>query len=165
MTDAKKDARTPAADGVKLTSAATITLPASTAQDARDITAGKTAAPIPAGAKSGDWLDARMDADAARLAALPANRYSIQLMTAHSAEKSAIESFLRNASRELSPDRIMIYPAGTKDNPRVSVLFGNFVERADAIEEMQRLSSKLTKFRPYVRSVSAVREDIRSQGG
>ncbi len=165
MTDAKKDARTPAADGVKLTSAATITLPASTAQDARDITAGKTAAPIPAGAKSGDWLDARMDADAARLAALPANRYSIQLMTAHSAEKSAIEGFLRNASRELSPDRIMIYPAGTKDNPRVSVLFGNFVERADAIEEMQRLSSKLTKFRPYVRSVSAVREDIRSQGG
>ena len=160
-----KDAGPPAADGVKLTSAASISPSALPASDARDSVAGKTAAPIAAGVKPGDWLDTRMDADASRLAVLPANRYSIQLMTAHSGEKSAIESFLRSASRELSPARIMIYPAGTKDNPRVSVLYGNFVERADAIDEMQRLSSKLTKFRPYVRAMSAIREDIRSSGG
>ncbi len=160
-----KVAGSSAAEGVKLTSAATISSPAFATPGAPDSAAAKSASPAATIATSADWLDARMDADASRLAGLPANRYSIQLMTAHSAEKSAIESFLRNASRELNPDRIMIYPAGTKDNPRVSVLYGNFVERADAIDEMQRLSSKMTKFRPYVRAVSAIREDIRSPGG
>ena len=114
---------------------------------------------------SADWLQTRMDADATRLAGLPANRYSIQLMTADSREKSAIENFLRIASRELSPDRIMIFPSGSADNPRVSVLYGNFVERSDASEEMLRLPAKLSKFRPYLRTVGAIREDLRPRGG
>ena len=112
-----------------------------------------------------DWLDARMKADISRLGSLPPNRYSIQLMTADPREKSAIESFLRVASRELNADRIMVYPAGTRDNPRVSVLYGNYVERGDASEEMLRLPAKLTKFRPYVRSVGAIREDLRPLSG
>ncbi|MEO8100937.1 MAG: hypothetical protein ABI790_00325, partial [Betaproteobacteria bacterium] len=119
---------------------------------------------IDAAAATG-WLQARMDADVSRLGALPANRYSIQLMTADSREKSAIETFLRAASRELNADRIMVYPAGTRENPRVSVLYGNYVERADASEEMLRLPARLTKFRPYVRSVGAIREDLRPLGG
>ncbi len=132
-------------------SAAAITLPA----------AGKRASSEADKTSSTGWLDARMDADVLRLDGLPANRHSIQLMTADPQEKSAIENFLRVASQELNPDRIMVYPAGTSENPRVSVLYGNFVERADATEEMLRLSAKLTKFRPYVRSVSAIREDLR----
>ena len=116
-------------------------------------------------AVSPNWLDARMQADLSRLTGLPANRYSIQLMTADPREKSAIEDFLRAASRELNADRIMIYAAGTSENPRVSVLYGNFVERTDASEEMLRLPSWLTRFRPYVRSVGAIREDIRPRAG
>jgi septal ring-binding cell division protein DamX len=113
---------------------------------------------------SSGWLEARMDADFSRLSGMPANRHSIQLMTADPGEKAAIENFLRAASRELSQDRIMIYAAGTREKPRVSVLYGNFVERADATEEMLRLPSKLTRFRPYVRSVGAIREDLRPRG-
>ncbi|MBL0122253.1 MAG: AAA family ATPase [Betaproteobacteria bacterium] len=110
---------------------------------------------------SSDWLDARMDADVLRLAELPADRHSIQLMTAHPQEKSAIENFLRAASQELNPDRIMVYPAGTSENLRVSVLYGSFVKRAEATDEMLKLSARLAKFRPYVRSVGAIREDLR----
>ena len=111
------------------------------------------------------WLQVRMDADVSRISGLPTNRYSIQLMTADPREASAIESFLRTASRDLNADRIMVYPAGARDSPRVSVLYGSFAERADATEEMLRLPVKLTKFRPYVRSVGAIREDMRSGGG
>ncbi len=110
---------------------------------------------------SKDWLAARMEADVQRLQALPGDRYAIQLMTADQREKSAIESFLRVASKELNPDRIMVYPSGTNDNPKVSVLYSNFPERADANGELAQLSPKLTLFRPYVRSVSAIRDDIR----
>jgi type II secretory pathway predicted ATPase ExeA/septal ring-binding cell division protein DamX len=108
-----------------------------------------------------DWLGTRMAADVARLAALPADRYAIQLMTADQREKAAIESFLRAAAKELNPDKIMVYPSGTADNPRVSVLYGQFPERADATNEQTRLSPRLTQFRPYVRSIQAVRDDIR----
>ncbi len=115
-------------------------------------------------ASSLNWLQARMGADIARLGALPAHRYSIQLMTADPRESSGIEDYLRTASRELNPDRIMVYPTGTRDNPRVGVLYGSFNERVEATEEMVRLPVKLTRFRPYVRSVSAIREDMRSGG-
>ena len=126
---------------------------------------GKPAPPQAEAISSSGWLQTRMDADASRLGGFPANRYSIQLMTADPRETAAIESFLRAASRELNADRILVYPAGTRDNPRVSVLYGNYVERADASEEMLRLPAKLTKFRPYVRSVGAIREDLRPRGG
>lgn len=108
-----------------------------------------------------DWLEARMSADTARIRGLPINRYSIQLMMADARERQPIEVFLRQVSRELNADRIMVYPSGTSDNPRVSVLYGNFADRAEATDELARLPVRLTKFRPYARSVGAVMDDIR----
>ena len=109
-----------------------------------------------------DWLDKRMAADLIRLRALPAGQYAIQLLTADPREKAAIESFLRIASRELNPDRIMLYPAGTTDNPRLSVLYGSYTERADANSEISRLPLRLSKFNPYARSIQAIRDDVRA---
>ena len=108
-----------------------------------------------------DWLEARMAADTSRIGALANNRYAIQLMTADQREKPAIEAFLRAASRELSAERIMVYPSGTVENPKVSVFYGDFGERTDATVEMTRLPPRLTQFRPYVRSFGAIRDDLR----
>ena len=102
-----------------------------------------------------------MAADTTRIGALANSRYAIQLMTADQREKSAIEAFLRAASRELSAERIMVYPSGTVENPKVSVLYGDFGERADAFVEITRLSPRLTQFRPYARSFAAIRSDLR----
>ena len=109
-----------------------------------------------------DWLDKRMAADAARIAALPKERYGIQLMTADQRGLAAIESYLRAASRELDPDLIMVFPTGNADNPRVSVLYGNFDGRTDAIAELGSLPARVSKFRPYIRSFGAIRNDVRS---
>lgn len=102
-----------------------------------------------------------MNADRARLTNLEGARYAIQLMTADERERGAIVDFLRAASKELNPDRIMVYASGTADNPKVSVVYGNFRERSDASAEMGQLSKRLAQFRPYVRSVNAVRDDFR----
>ena len=83
-------------------------------------------------------------------------------MTADPREKAAIENFLRVASRELNPDRIMIYPAGTADKPQLSVLYGSYTERADANSEISRLPVRLNKFNPYARSIQAIRDDVRA---
>jgi MSHA biogenesis protein MshM len=103
----------------------------------------------------------RMAVDLVRLRALPPGQYAIQLMTADPREKAAIEDFLRAASRELNPDRIMIYPAGTAERPQLSVLYGSYTERADANSEIARLPARLKKFSPYARSIQAIRDDVR----
>ena len=116
-------------------------------------------APVP---ESKDWLETRTAFDLVRLRALPSGHYAIQLMTADPREKAAIENFLRVASRELNPDRIMIYPAGTADKPQLSVLYGSYTERADANSEISRLPVRLNKFNPYARSIQAIRDDVRA---
>ena len=108
-----------------------------------------------------DWLYIRMQADLKRLRSLKASNYAIQLMTADAREKSAIENYLRAVSRELNPDRVMIYPTGTDENPRVSVLYGSYTDRADANGEISSLPTKLQKFSPYARSMQVIRDDIR----
>jgi MSHA biogenesis protein MshM len=110
-----------------------------------------------------DWLGSRVVADMARLEKLPNNRFSIQLMSADERERGAIEIYLRAASRELNPDRIMVYFSGTAENPRVSVLYGNYADRSEAVAELSGLPAKATQFRPYVRSFQAVRDDFRSR--
>ena len=141
----------------------------------RDITQPASAAPVAAilpppieqsvptpSATGKDWLDTRMAVDVVRLRGLPTGNYAIQLMTADPREKAAIENFLRAASRELNPDRIMIYPAGTADKPQLSVLYGSYTERTDANSEISRLPLRLNKFNAYARSIQAIRDDIRS---
>ncbi|MBI3716267.1 MAG: AAA family ATPase [Betaproteobacteria bacterium] len=157
----------PATTSIKTEAAATAP-PAVEKADTKTVTGKITgtlatapAATVVAAKTPKDWLAARMEADVQRLEALPGDRYAIQLMTADQREKAAIENFLRTASKDLNPDRIMVYPSGTGDNPKVSVLYSNFPERADANGELAQLPAKLTQFRPYVRSIRAIRDDIR----
>ncbi len=108
-----------------------------------------------------NWLGARLAADRGRIEKQPAARFSVQLLTADERERAAIEAYLRTASRELNPDRIMVYLSGTPENPKVSVLYGNYADRTEATGELSALPAKLTQFRPYARSFQAVRDDMR----
>ncbi len=129
--------------------------------DAKTATAPLIARPDIKPETNQDWLEKRMAADVARIAKLPGSRFAIQLMSADERERGAIEAFLRAAARELSAERIMVYPAGTAENPRVSVLYGNYAERVEASAELSGLPVKVTQFRPYVRSFQAIRDDLR----
>ena len=162
-TSAKVAMATPAAPP----SAAPRNSPAPTAAVAGD-TAKAAPAPPPASTENtsatsdADWLGKRLAADAARIAALPKDRYSIQLMNADQRAQSAIETYLRVISRELNSDWIMVFPTGNTDNPRVSVLYGNFSGQAEAVSELVSLPARVSKFRPYARSFGAVREGVRA---
>jgi len=114
------------------------------------------------GVSGQNWLEIRMGADVSRLNALPNNHSAIQLMTADPRESAGIENFLRAASRELSADRIMVAPAGSATNPRVSVLFGPFANRGEATEAIAKLSIALRPYSPYVRSIKSIRDDLRT---
>ncbi|MCE2722728.1 MAG: ExeA family protein [Burkholderiales bacterium] len=108
-----------------------------------------------------EWLGGRVTADMARIDKQPRHRYSIQLMTAEERERTVIETYLRQARRELNPDRVMLYLSGTPENPKVSVLYGNYADRTEATTELASLPQVLSQFRPYARSFQAVRDDFR----
>ena len=55
----------------------------------------------------------------------------------------------------------MVYLSGTVENPKVSVLYGNYNDRAEATAELAAVPPKLTQFRPYARSFQAIRDDLR----
>ncbi len=120
-----------------------------------------TQTPVSTGVSGQNWLETRMNADVSRLNALTGNQAAIQLMTADPRESSAIENFLRAASRELNSDRIMLAPAGSAANPRVSVLFGPFADRVVATLSLAKLSATVAQYSPYVRSIKSIREDLR----
>ena len=134
--------------------AVTAAAPAPASTRARDATPAPALAPK-------DWLDARVAADFARIEKQPGTRFSVQLLTADQSSRTAIEAYLRTASKELNPDRIMLYLSGSTENPKVSVLYGNYTDRAEATSEMSALSPKVTQFRPYARSFQAIRDDLR----
>jgi MSHA biogenesis protein MshM len=186
-TDASTTGATSASTAVSLSTQATPTpanaqnpTPAGAAPSPTSASVSKSPAPEPAAAKpdvsgspvsssastssvSGgrDWLRTRAEADGARLKAIARERYSIQLMTADERERGAIEAYLRSVNRELNADRVMLYLSGTSENPKISVLYGNYNDRAEAAAELMGLPAKLTQFRPYARSFQAIRDDFR----
>jgi MSHA biogenesis protein MshM len=122
--------------------------------------ADKTAQAPPASPPA-DWLSQRLDASSNRLKGSPPERWAIQLMTADRRERSAIENYLTEAGRTLKDEDLLIYASGTRDNPRIGVIYGDFANRADAQSELAKLPQRLGQFRPYVRSFQAIRDELR----
>ncbi|MBL8516885.1 MAG: AAA family ATPase [Betaproteobacteria bacterium] len=145
--------------------AAPTTPPQPTVPEARQGVTATTAEPAKAEQVSKDWLAQRVAADATKLAAPPAERWTIQLMIADQAERDAIESFLSEAGRQLGKESLLIYAAGAGEKSRIGVLFGEFGSRREAQAELGKLPARLSQFRPYARSFQAIRDDIRARQG
>lgn len=107
------------------------------------------------------WLGKKIMADAARIAGMHKERYTIQLMNADERQQSAIETFLRGAGRELNAELLMAYPAGSAENPRVSVIYGDFDGATEASAELANLPARMSRFKAYARSFGAVQNDMR----
>ena len=87
--------------------------------------------------------------------------YSVQLMVTDARSRSYLEHYLADAARSVQPEQFYLVPAGSPDTPRVGVLLGNYRERAEAVAALDGLPDGLRQFRPYVRSLDAVRDDAR----
>ena len=88
-------------------------------------------------------------------------RYVVQLMMTDARDTAYIESYLAEASRSLKTEEVFLYPSGSAESPKVGVLYGAFATRREANDAMAALPANLRQFRPYVRSVESVRNDLR----
>ena len=108
-----------------------------------------------------DAVEARSAAGRELLAAGSSARYSVQLMVTDPREREYLDAYLAEAARLVEPGRLYVVAAGSPQMPRVGVLYGAFEARAQAAEALAALPAPLRQFRPYVRSVDALREEAR----
>ena len=160
----------PVSQPVAMPVAATTTLPAEPASPPANAAAPAPARPMPSAAplerKPTDAsVSARLEAGRELLASAPGTRFSVQLMVTDANSREYLESWLADAGRAVAPGDLYLVPAGGTDTPRVGVLFGSYADRGQASEALATLPASLRQFRPYVRSLDAVREDARRAPG
>lgn len=118
----------------------------------------ENAVPKPA---PGSLAESRYAAGQALVDAPGDRRYVVQLMMTDARDPAYLEYYLRDAARTLKEDDLFVYPSGNADSPRVGVLYGSFRTRREATEALNALPSGLRQFRPYVRTVEGVKNDMR----
>ncbi len=104
---------------------------------------------------------ARLAAGRELLAETGKSRYSVQLMLTDGRERAYLEQYLGDAARAVPSDQIYLVTTGSPESPRVHVLLGAYGERAQANAALAALPEGLRQFRPYVRLLDGVREDVR----
>jgi type II secretory pathway predicted ATPase ExeA/septal ring-binding cell division protein DamX len=105
-------------------------------------------------------VEARLAAGRALLER-PDPGYSVQLMVTDARSRAYLERYLADAARNAKPEDFFVVPAGTREAPRFGVLLGSYRERAEAVAVLDALPEPLRQFRPYVRTLDAVRDDAR----
>ena len=125
--------------------------------------AATPAAPAPAtpAPGRGDALTSRLAAGRGLLAEGAGSRWAVQLMVTDVREREYLETWLAEAGRSVEPGKLHLVPASGGDTPRVAVLFGIYPDRGQAAEALGALPAPLRQFRPYIRSLDAIREDAR----
>jgi septal ring-binding cell division protein DamX len=109
----------------------------------------------------GDAVGARLAAGKQLLEGSATGGYGVQLMVTDAREKTYLENYLADAGRSLKPETLYLFPAGSREAPRIGVLYGAFPERAEAVAALDAMPEALKQFRPYVRPLDGLREDVR----
>jgi type II secretory pathway predicted ATPase ExeA len=115
------------------------------------------AAPLPA---ASDPVDANL-ASGRDVLAGRAGGFAVQLMVADARERAYLSTYLADAERALTAEKVFFAETGNPDAPRIGVLYGPFEGKAEAADALAALPASLKQFGPYVRSLDAVRDESR----
>lgn len=95
-----------------------------------------------------------------RLATAAPEQHCLQLTTAASSERQALEHSLRRLARLLPEQEILVYPTQLAGRPAYGVLLGVFADRT-AVKRVQRaLPPELKTLQPRPRTIARLREEM-----
>lgn len=106
-----------------------------------------------------DILEQRLRTSQAWLAAQPATTVSIQLMGSKHPEQ--LQQELISLGMILEADNLHVFSTRSNGAPSISVLYGAFNSREDAIKAMQGLPKALRANQPQLRTVGGVLEEMK----
>jgi type II secretory pathway predicted ATPase ExeA len=111
-------------------------------------------------AVSSDILEQRLQATKDWLAQQSPGTYTIQIMGTETPEQMRRQ--LQNLKSQVGLENVYIYRTTVKGKPFTSVVYGNYPDRASALQAMRALPSNLLSNRPNLRTVGGISEETKS---
>ena len=105
-----------------------------------------------------DVLEARILATREWLHRQGAQTHSIQVLGSDNREQ--LRDHLSMLAKSVEIQNVFVYRTTAKQKPFLSVLYGSFPSRETAQEAMDRLPPSLRAFKPYLRTVQGIREEM-----
>jgi type II secretory pathway predicted ATPase ExeA len=113
-----------------------------------------------AGVTDGDLMEQRLLATERWLAEERGSVFSIQLLGSN--DPQLLKRYLDTLSSYIEKEKIFIYRTVANQEPSMTVLYGAFPERSDAVRSLDALPAELKANRPYIRTVQGVRAELAS---
>jgi septal ring-binding cell division protein DamX len=109
-------------------------------------------------ARQADLLEQRLLATQRWLAQEQGGIYSIQLLGSN--DPQMLMNYLQSLSDYIEIDKIFVYRTVANQEPSMTVLYGAFPARIDAIRSLDALPADLKSNRPYIRTVQGIRSEL-----
>ncbi len=110
-------------------------------------------------AQPANIIEARLLATQTWLAQQPPSTVSIQLMVGDNPEQMRRQ--LENLTSLVEVDNLFVYRTNVGGKPYISVLYGSFADRATASKTLSELPKPLRTYKPQLRTVGGITEEIK----
>jgi type II secretory pathway predicted ATPase ExeA len=107
---------------------------------------------------NGDLLEQRLLATERWLAEARGGTFSIQLLGSN--DPALLRSYFETLGKYIELEKVFVYRTLANQEPSMTVLYGAFGSRADAVKSLEALPDELKANRPYIRTVQGVRSEI-----
>lgn len=105
-----------------------------------------------------DILSRRLNITSNWLDSQSPSTVSIQLMGAKS--DAQLTADLTNLSQKIELDNIYVYRTQVNNQPFLTVLYGSYVNRWEAVQALKKLPAELQKNRPQLRTIAGIKQEI-----
>jgi septal ring-binding cell division protein DamX len=105
-----------------------------------------------------DLLEQRLLATERWLAEAQGGTFSIQLLGSN--DPALLRNYFETLGKYIELEKVFVYRTLANQQPSMTVLYGVFGSRADAVRSLEALPDELKTNRPYIRTVQGVRSEI-----
>ena len=126
--------------------------PAAPARDAERLKLSASLSP------HSDLLEQRLLATQRWLDQAEGGTFSIQLLGSN--DPALLRNYFETLSKYIEIEKVFVYRTLANQQPSLTVMFGAFDRRADAVKSLEALPDELKINRPYIRTVQGIRSEI-----
>jgi len=84
--------------------------------------------------------------------------FSIQLLGSN--DPALLRNYFETLGKYIEIEKVFVYRTRANQQPSLTVLFGAFDRRSDAVKSLEALPDELKANRPYIRTVQGIRSEI-----
>jgi septal ring-binding cell division protein DamX len=84
--------------------------------------------------------------------------FSIQLLGSN--DSTLLRNYFEKLAKYIEIEKVFVYRTVANQQPSITVLYGAFTSRLDAVKSLEALPEELKVNRPYIRTVQGIRVEI-----